>query len=122
MEDEVWLPIKKDPRYIVSSLGRVARIKSPWKSKGRSVIPRLRLRLSSKSKVLSVHRLVAEAFLLNPQKKLQVNHKDGNPQNNCVWNLEWATPSENNLHAYKNGLNHGHNKFSKNGENKNGRN
>lgn len=47
-----------------------------------------------------VHRLVAEAFLENYDDKLDVNHKDGNKQNNCVDNLEMMTRSENQLHAY----------------------
>ena len=52
-----------------------------------------------------VHRLVAEAFLPDFLDKPQVNHKDGNKQNNHISNLEMATSSENMLHAYKTGLN-----------------
>ena len=49
----------------------------------------------------SVHRLVASAFLSNPDNKRTVNHKDNNPANNDVSNLEWATYSEQEVHAYK---------------------
>lgn len=53
----------------------------------------------------SVHRVVIEAFADNLENKPTVNHKDGNKHNNCIDNLEWSTYSENNLHAYKTGLN-----------------
>lgn len=53
---------------------------------------------------MSVHRIIAETFLANPEEKAHVNHKDGDPLNNKVDNLEWATPSENQKHAYVTGL------------------
>ena len=57
-----------------------------------------------KCKVYSVHRLVAIAFIPNPNMKEQVNHKDGDKLNNNVDNLEWATRSENTIHALRSGL------------------
>lgn len=57
-----------------------------------------------KKKIFKIHKAVAETFLSNPDNKPQVNHIDGNKLNNNVDNLEWVTPSENMLHAYKNGL------------------
>ena len=46
-----------------------------------------------------VHKAVAEAFISNPLNKSTINHIDGDPANNAVWNLEWATPKEQSVHA-----------------------
>ena len=54
-----------------------------------------------------VHRLVAETFIPNPNNLSDVNHKDGCKTNNILSNLEWCSHSDNQKHAYKNGLNWG---------------
>lgn len=66
----------------------------------------VKLRLSDGSdRSVSVHRLVAEAFIPNPDYRPQVNHKDSNRKNNTVENLEWCTAQENVKHSYEHGLN-----------------
>jgi hypothetical protein len=119
--EEVWKPIINfDNLYEVSNLGRVRSCdrqvncsrganKRLWKGKILSqIIAATRkysmVSLSKKGTVYKkyVHRLVAEAFLENPKET--VNHKDGNKQNNSVSNLEWCSYSENNKHAYRQGL------------------
>lgn len=57
-----------------------------------------------KGKMRKVHRLVAQAFIPNLLNLPEINHKDGNKQNNNDWNLEWTTSSKNALHAYETGL------------------
>lgn len=62
------------------------------------------LMINKKSVHLKVHRIVAKAFIPNPYNKLTVNHLDGNKLNNHVDNLEWATQSEQLIHAHKHKL------------------
>ena len=57
-----------------------------------------------KQKTLQVHRLVGFAFIPQVHGKDMINHKDGNPKNNNVDNLEWCNASENMLHANRTGL------------------
>jgi hypothetical protein len=74
------------------------------------------LKLNLRSKQYSVHQLVALAFIPNPENKTQVNHKDGDKIHCHELNLEWATNSENIIHAIKLGLQYvpkGDNHYSK---------
>ena len=59
---------------------------------------------NGKTKRFSVHRLVSLSFILNHENKPEVNHIDGNKTNNHYTNLEWFTSSENQIHAFKLGL------------------
>lgn len=65
---------------------------------------RIKITVNRNSRTIKVHRVVAEAFIPNPQNLPQVNHKDGNKLNNRADNLEWVSASENAKHACKNGL------------------
>lgn len=112
MEQEIWRCISDyDGLYQVSSYGRVkmmGRYKRLWHGAKTFIQPRIlnqftvcgykKVKLRSKdgaTKMVSVHRLVAESFIPNPQNLPQVNHKDENKTNNCVDNLEWCTPEYN---------------------------
>ena len=95
--EEIWKAI--DDRYSVSNLGRVKSnaLGKEQILKQRIVHNYLRVNLyiSGKMKTVSVHRLVAQAFIPNPDNFPQVNHKDENKLNNYAENLEWCTPKYN---------------------------
>lgn len=96
--------------YQISNWGRIKSLPRNTTSGGiikpnfNSGYPRICLVKNGFIKSYSIHRLVALTFIPNPQDKRYVNHKDGNRLNIKATNLEWVTPSENNLHAFKNGL------------------
>lgn len=63
------------------------------------------MRIDNKKQTFRLHRLVMMAFMpIINANTMEVNHKDGNKKNNCLKNLEWCTPSENQKHAFQNGL------------------
>ena len=115
MFKEEWKPIVGfEDKYEVSNLGDIRRTYESTGPLDRGYVgkqlkPRtnnsyIRVSLGN-GKSYAVHRLVAEAFLPNPEGKKTVNHKDGNKSNNRLDNLEWNTHSENVLHAHDTGLN-----------------
>lgn len=120
--DEIWKPIEENPVYLVSNYGRVRTIDHPvWCKvnnsysirKGRFCTPtnnnskrywRVGVQINNRQKHLAIHRLVAKAFIPNPDNLPQINHIDGDKSNNKVSNLEWCNNGYNQAHAWKNNL------------------
>lgn len=119
---EKWGDIEFSNQYKVSTLGNVKRVfckiqdskgrnktiyekilkQQPMVKKNGVIYWKVCLCDKGRNKCCLVHRLVAKAFISNPENKPQVNHIDCNPSNNHVNNLEWCTNSENMLHSFKN--------------------
>lgn len=109
---EVWKIIDEFPSYMVSNLGRVKSLDYNGTKKEKILKPikqkkgYLKIGLYKNKKYYSrqIHRLVAITFIPNPNNEPQVNHIDGNKENNTVYNLEWCNNQYNQTHAINNGL------------------
>lgn len=112
---EQWLPVKGyEGLYEVSSLGRLRSLDR--ESCGKHYRGKIHLDNQTGKYITDIlckdgtrssrrrHRLVAEAFIPNPEGKSDVNHIDGNGHNNCISNLEWTSHKENTDHSWKNGF------------------
>lgn len=109
MRVEIWKPVVGcEGFYEVSSMGRIKSLHG----KGRFIKLQINrsgywasgMIMNGKKVFKSVHRLMAIAFLENPENKPAVNHKNGIKTDNNLDNLEWCTFSENTIHAIKTGL------------------
>lgn len=109
---EIWKPVEQFLYVEASSKGRIKIL--PHKNKKGRIISEFCKDKDGYCKITvikrngavtqtSVHRLVALAFIPNPEHKTCVNHKDANRTNNCVENLEWVTPKENVYHSFLHG-------------------
>lgn len=104
---EIWKSIKGyEGLYQISNKGRVL-------SRGKKYCKifltsknycQVSLCKNSKQKSFRLHRLVAEAFVPNPNNLPQVNHIDGDKLNNNDWNLEWCDNKHNSIHSFQIGL------------------
>lgn len=118
---EIWIDVKGfEGLYQVSNQGRLRSLDRPVKQRNNSIqvkkgkliaqsennkgYPLSNMSKGNKRYSRATHRLVAEAFIPNPENKPQVNHIDGDKENNNVDNLEWVTAKENTKHAIENGL------------------
>ena len=107
---EVWKDIEGfEGKYQVSNLGNVKSLNYRNQGYSQNLVPKknnqgylwVELRRNGESKCCLIHRLVADAFIGNPDNYPIINHKDENPLNNTAYNLEWCTNSYNVLYSLR---------------------
>jgi len=113
---ELWKPAPNyEGLYEVSSLGRVRNKNGIIKKTGlKNTYPAAGFFKDGKTKFLYIHRMVAIAFIDNPENKREVNHINGIRTDNRLENLEWVTPKENQVHSWVNFNRVSGNKFIRN--------
>ena len=102
IKGEIWKNLDGfDIMYQVSNFGRIKnekRIIPQYLDKDGYCL--IHLSFENKTKLFRVHRLIAKCFIDNEYNKKQVNHKNSNPSDNQIKNLEWVSASENNCHKF----------------------
>lgn len=110
---ELWASVKEYPNYQVSHKGNIRSLNYNRTGVVKNMIPKpdkwgyliCVLRNKNGKKTLHIHRLISDVFIPNPNRLSQINHIDGDKNNNSINNLEWCSQSYNMNHAYKNFLN-----------------
>ena len=101
----MWKTIQKEPAYEISSEGLIRNKKTKHvKSTRLSRAGYPRVTLYPSGKTYTVHRLIAEQFIANPNKHPFINHINGVKKDNSIDNLEWCTAKHNTKHAIESGL------------------
>lgn len=108
--EEIWKDIEGyEGRYQISNLGNVKSLNYGGHGYAKDLVPKVNncgrlwveLFCNGSKRQCLIHRLVGEAFIPNPNDYPQINHKDENPKNNVVENLEWCTQAYNNRYSLK---------------------
>lgn len=98
-----WREVKEYSNYEVNQFGEIRHKKRKHILKPRSNnsgYQYVNFKINGKNINFAVHRIVANAFIPNPNGYTEINHKDYNKMNNCIDNLEWVSSSQNKQHAF----------------------